>query len=454
MTLTRNDAKKGSVILDTLISGVTVVTMDEKSQVLFGAYVGIEDGKITYLGKEAPDDQPKTIIDGTGMVAIPGLVNCHTHLPTVLLRNYLDDAGKIDGLKELLNRQSKIDERAGRAAIKLALAECLRFGITSVSDLYYSPEVTAEIAAEVGIKANIALAATRFVDESEDFDFDADPGCKLLVKAVEKWHNYDSGRIRIDAGLHAEFTSNHQLWEALSAYAAEQGLGLQMHLAECAEEVADCEERTGLTQAELLNCHGVFRVPVTAAGCAHLTELEQKMLGKAKATAVATPIASAKQGYAPTPITDLVKAGMNVALGTDSAVASGNLDLFEVMRFVALQARQAGGDPSALPAVAPLMMATVCGARAQGREGQCGMLKVGMDADIALVDFSAPHLMPCHDVVSSLVFSAKGGDVAMTMVRGNILYQNGKFTTIDLNEVVSEIMEYAIPRVLLADSEA
>jgi len=143
-----------------------------------------------------------------------------------------------------------------------------------------------------------------------------------------------------------------------------------------------------------------------------------------------------------------------VALGTDSAVASGNLDLFEVMRFVALQARQAGGDPSALPAVAPLMMATVCGARAQGREGQCGMLKVGMDADIALVDFSAPHLMPCHDVVSSLVFSAKGGDVAMTMVRGNILYQNGKFTTIDLNEVVSEIMEYAIPRVLLADSEA
>jgi len=454
MTLTRNDAKKGSVILDTLISGVTVVTMDEKSQVLFGAYVGIEDGKITYLGKEAPDDQPKTIIDGTGMVTIPGLVNCHTHLPTVLLRNYLDVAGKIDGLKELLNRQSKIDERAGRAAIKLALAECLRFGITSVSDLYYSPEVTAEIAAEVGIKANIALAATRFVDESEDFDFDADPGCKLLVKAVEKWHNYDSGRIRIDAGLHAEFTSNHQLWEALSAYAAEQGLGLQMHLAECAEEVADCEERTGLTQAELLNCHGVFRVPVTAAGCAHLTELEQKMLGKAKATAVATPIASAKQGYAPTPITDLVKAGMNVALGTDSAVASGNLDLFEVMRFVALQARQAGGDPSALPAVAPLMMATVCGARAQGREGQCGMLKVGMDADIALVDFSAPHLMPCHDVVSSLVFSAKGGDVAMTMVRGNILYQNGKFTTIDLNEVVSEIMEYAIPRVLLADSEA
>ena len=434
--------------MDTLISNVTVVTMNEKMDVLFGAYLGVKEGKIAYIGKTAPTEQPKTIIDGTGMVAIPGLINCHTHLSTSILRNFLDDSSKVEALQQLLTRQSKIDERAGRAAIGLSIAECLRFGITSVSDNYYYPYATAEAAAEAGIKANIALAATRFVSDSEDFDFDTDPGCKMLVSAVEKWHNYDNGRIKIDAGIHAEFTSNHQLWEALSAYAAEQGLGLQLHLAECAEEVADCEERTGLTQAELLNCHGIFRVPVTAAGCAHLTEIEQKMLGKAKASAVAMPIAAAKQGYAPTPITDCVKNGMNVALGTDSAVASGNLDMFEVMRMVALQARQAGGDSNVMPAVAPLMMATVCGARAQGRAEECGMLKEGMDADIVLVDFSAPHLMPCHNVVSSLVFSAKGGDVAMTMVRGKILYQNGQFPTLDLNAIVSEIMEYAIPKVM------
>jgi 5-methylthioadenosine/S-adenosylhomocysteine deaminase len=142
---------------------------------------------------------------------------------------------------------------------------------------------------------------------------------------------------------------------------------------------------------------------------------------------------------------------MNVALGTDSAVASGNLDLFEVMRLAALQTRQAGGDASALPAAACLMMATVCGARAQGRAEQCGMLKEGMDADIILVDFSAPHLMPCHNVVSSLVFSAKGGDVAMTMVRGKILYQNGQFPTLDMGKIVSEMMEYTIPRLMKED---
>ena len=120
--------------------------------------------------------------------------------------------------------------------------------------------------------------------------------------------------------------------------------------------------------------------------------------------------------------------------------------MFEVMRFAALSTRAAKGDSAALPAPAALMMATVCGAKAQGREKECGMLKIGMDADIALVDFSAPHLIPCHNVLSGLVFSAKGGDVAMTMVRGKILYQNGRFPTIDLTKVVRELTQDAIPR--------
>ena len=434
--------------MDTLISNVTVVTMNEKMDVLFGAYLAVKDGKIAYIGKTAPTEQPKTIIDGTGMVAIPGLVNAHAHLATSVLRNFADDATKTDALQQLLERQSKMDERSAKAATLLSIAESLRFGVTSISDLYLFPEVTAQAAADTGIKVNVSLMTSRFQDQSEDFDFETDLQCQQIVQLAEKWHGYDDDRIRIDVGLHAEFTSNHQLWEALSAYAAEKGLRMHLHLSESAEEVADCEERTGLTPAELLSCHGMFSVPATAAGCGYLTETEQKLLGKAKASAVAMPIAAAKQGFASTPVTSCVKAGMNVALGTDSAVASGNLDLFEVMRMVALQARREKGDSAALPAIAPLMMATVCGATAQGRSAQCGMLKEGMDADIALVDFSAPHLMPCHDVTAGLVFSAKGGDVAMTMVRGKILYQNGRFPTIDLNFVVSEIMEYAIPKIM------
>ena len=434
--------------MDTLISGVTLVTMNEKMDILFGAYLGIADGKIAYIGKTAPKEQPQTIIDGTGMVAMPGLINCHTHLATSVLRNFLDDTSKQETLERTLACQDKLDARAAKAAAQLAIAECLRFGITSVSDLYYFPEATAEAIAESGMKANLALSAYRFIDQNEDFDFETDEQCKELVRLTEKWHNYDNGRIKIDAGLYAEYTSNYKLWEGLADFAAEKGLGFQIHLSETAEEVKSCEARNGLTPAELLSCHGVFRVPATAITCTYLTEEEQKLLGKAKVTAVATPIASGKQGLTSTPITACVKAGMNVALGTDGASSSGNLDMFEVMRVAALQARQSGENPTAMPSSAVLMMATVCGARAQGRADECGMLKEGMDADIVLLDFSAPHLMPCHNVPSGLVFSAKGGDVAMTMVRGKILYQNGRFPTMDIQAVVSEIMEYAIPKLM------
>ena len=439
--------------MDTLISNVTIVTMNERMEVLFGAYLGIAEGKISYIGKTAPTEQPKTIIDGTGMVLIPGLVNCHTHLATTSLRSYCDDLSATEALQQQLKLEAKMDRRSAKAAALMGIAESLRFGVTSVSDLYYFPDATAEAAAESGIKANIALSAYRFIDENEEFDFETDEQCCELRRVVEKWHGHDDGRIRIDAGIYAEYTSNHKLWEGLAGYAAEQNLGIQLHLAQTQNEVDSCLDRTGLGPAELLGCHGMFNMPTTAAGCACLTPEEQKLLGKKKATAVALPLEAAKSGNSVTPVLSCVKAGMNVALGTGGAIECGNLDMFEVMRGIALAVRSASGNPAALPASAALMMATVCGARAQGRAETCGMIKEGFDADLCLVDFSAPHLMPCHNVLNALTFSAKGGDVAMTMVRGKILYQNGQFPTIDLKAVVEELSNYAIPHLFAADKE-
>ena len=432
--------------MDTLISNVTIVTMNEKMEVLFGAFLGIEEGKISYVSKTAPKEQPATIIDGTGMVVMPGLVNCHTHLATAALRSFCDDLSSREALDALLQKEAKMDSRAAKAAAKLAIAECLRFGITSVSDLYYYPAATAEAVAETGIKGNLSLSSYRFIDENEEFDFDTDEQCQELAKVVKTWHGHDDGRIKIDAGIYAEYTSNYKLWEALAGFASEQGIGMQLHLAETQGEVDSCLDRTGMGPAELLNCHRLFNVPATAAGCTYLEEHERKMLGKKKASAVATPLACAKSGEKSTPILDCVKAGMNVALGTGGVIECGNLDMFEVIRGAAMGARIASGDASAMPSPAALMMATVCGARAQGRADECGMIKVGFDADLCLIDFSAPHLIPCHNVINALVYSVKGGDVAMTMVRGKILYQSGSFPTIDLKEVVEELTTYALPR--------
>ena len=423
------------------------------TEVLFGVNIAVTDGKIEFISKKVPQELPQTIIDGTGMVAMPGLINCHTHLATSVLRCYTDDLSNRQALEELLKKESKMDSRGAKAAALLSIAECLRFGVTSVSDLYYYPDATAKAVAESGIKANLALSSYRFIDDNEDFDFETDEQCKELQRIVDKWHGFDHGRIKIDAGIYSEYTSNHLLWEALAGYASEQGLGMQLHLAETRNEVDSCLDRTGMNPGELLNCHRLFAVPATAAGCSFLTEEEARILGKKKVSAVALPLSDAKNGQPCAPIMTLVKSGMNVALGTDGAIQAGNLDMFEVMRGAAMSVRASTGDASALPSSAALMMATVCGAQAQGRSAECGMLKEGLDADMVLLDFSAPHLMPCHNVMTGLVYAAKGGDVAMTMVRGKILYQNGKFPTIDLGAVVEELTTYAIPKLFAKDDE-
>ena len=423
------------------------------TEVLFGVNIAVTDGKIEFISKKVPQELPQTIIDGTGMVAMPGLINCHTHLATSVLRCYTDDLSNRQALEELLKKESKMDSRGAKAAALLSIAECLRFGVTSVSDLYYYPDATAKAVAESGIKANLALSSYRFIDDNEDFDFETDEQCRELQRIVDKWHGFDHGRIKIDAGIYSEYTSNHLLWEALAGYASEQGLGMQLHLAETGNEVDSCLDRTGMNPGELLNCHRLFAVPAAAAGCSFLTEEEARILGKKKVSAVALPLSDAKNGQPCAPIMTLVKSGMNVALGTDGAIQAGNLDMFEVMRGAAMSVRASTGDASAMPSSAALMMATVCGAQAQGRSAECGMLKEGLDADMVLLDFSAPHLMPCHNVMTGLVYAAKGGDVAMTMVRGKILYQNGKFPTIDLGAVVEELTTYAIPKLFAKDDE-
>ena len=172
-------------------------------EVLLGGFVGITDGKIVYLSKEAPKEKPAAIVDGSGMVLLPGLVNCHTHLAQTALRNFFDDLSPKDSLEALLRFEARMDSKAAEAAVTMGVAECLRMGITSVSDLYYYPEATAKVLDKAGMKGNLALSAYRFEDQNEDFDFESDPQCQELQRLVEKWHGHDQGRIRMDAGMDA-----------------------------------------------------------------------------------------------------------------------------------------------------------------------------------------------------------------------------------------------------------
>ena len=393
---------------------------------------------------------PKTIIEGTGMVALPGLVNCHTHLATSVLRCFTDDLTNKEALEALLQKEDKMDSRSAKAAALLSIAECLRFGVTSVSDLYYYPNATAQAVAESGIKANLARGTTLF---GEEFDVEKHPGCREMMELKEKWDGFDNGRIRVDASIHAEYTSDHRLWDAVSEYAINEHLGMHVHLSETKAEHEACKEKYGLTPAQLLDCHHVFDVRSIAAHCVWLEPEDMKLLAKRKVSAVHCPVSNLKLASGCADVQEMIKSGMNVALGTDSSASNNNLDLFEEIKAATLMAKGVTGDPKALPAQAAVMMATVCGARAQGREAECGMIKPGMDADLILLDFTAPHLMPCHNVLSHLAYAVSGHDVVMTMVRGKILYAEGKYPTIDLESVVHELAAYVMPHIFSPEKE-
>ncbi|MBR4308210.1 MAG: amidohydrolase [Oscillospiraceae bacterium] len=429
--------------MDTLFSNVTVVTMDEELRVLFSAFVGITDGKISYLSKKAPEEQPAQIINGEGMVLMPGLINCHTHLPMSPLRGYADDVDLQTWLNDyIFPREDRLDGRSVKAATLLSIAECLRFGTTSVSEMYYFCDEIAEAVAQSGIKANISRAITHF---GEDFDFENDTRCKEMVELAEKWHGYDNGRIKVEASIHGEYTSHHEVWDAVSEYAINEGLGMHVHLSESKKEHEECKDRHGLTPAQVFDCHNVFHAPAIAAHCVWLEPEDMKILAKRKVSAVHCPVSNLKLASGCADVTAMIKSGMNVALGTDSNASNNNLDMFEEIKAATLMAKGKSLDPTALPAQAVLMMATVCGARAQRREAECGMIKLGMDADLILLDFTQPHLMPCHNVMSHLAYCVSGHDVVMTMVRGKILYAAGKYPTIDLDAVVRELAEHVMP---------
>ena len=429
--------------MDTLFSNITAVTMADKLPVILGAYVGVTDGRISYVSTQAPQEPAERVIDGRGMVLMPGLINCHTHIPMTPLRGYGDDHSLSDWLNNyIFPKEDLWDARAIRAATLLGLAECLRFGTTSITDMYYFSDTICQCVAEVGMKGNIARCVTVF---DEDYCFDKHGPSQELVALKEKWHGYDRGRIQVEASIHAEYTSFDKVWHGLAEYAINNGLGMQVHVSETQSEHDSCLEKYGLTPAQLLDVYHVWDTRAVAAHCVWLTEEDMELFARRGVSAVHCPNSNLKLASGIAPVRKMLDKGMNVTLGTDGVSSSNNADLFEAVKLAALLSNGSTLDPVSLTAQEALKLATVCGAKAQGREQECGMIAPGMDADLVMLDFAQPHLIPCHNPISNLVYAASGHDVCLTMVRGKILYENGRYPTIDLEGVLKEFHDYVIP---------
>lgn len=429
--------------MSVLFTNVTALLMDEAFTTLTGGYVSVEGTEITYVGTERPQGTFDETIDCTGKVMMPGFVNTHTHIPMTLMRGYGGGHDLHSWLHDFIfPAEAKLDARAVAAGTGLGLAEMIANGITCIADMYAHTGTIAEEVLKSGISANLSCGGVYF-GAPADFSPDSCNDCKVQKSLTEQWHNAGDGQIRIDASIHGEYTSCAPLWQWMADYAQAHGLRMHVHVSETRSEHTDALARHNLTPLQILNQYGVWENGGIAAHCVYTTPEDWAIMAQKGVTAVHNPYSNLKLGSGVAPIPAILKAGVNVSLGTDGVSSHNSTDMFADMKLAAILHNGVNCDPMALTARQALEMATVRGARALGRNTGC--IAAGCTADLILVDFDVPNLIPSHDAAENLVYSATGANVVMNMARGRVIYRNGEFLTLDLERIKAEVKNYALP---------
>ncbi|MBC6680938.1 amidohydrolase [Zhenpiania hominis] len=419
--------------------------LNESFEIEENMYVGIDGEKITYISKEAPKRGFGRVYDGTGKLLMSGFVNTHAHSPMALMRGYGENMALQDWLnKKIFPFEAKLTGDAVYWATMLAMAESVRFGIVSTTDMYYFSEDMVRAIAESGTKNNLSRSITCF-DDSELWELES---AKEMKSLFETYHNAEGGRIKVDMSIHAEYTSTSKIVRQMAEYTFSIGANMHVHLSETQSEHEECKARHGMTPAAYFNRLGLFDTPTTAAHCVWIEGEDFEILKEKGVTVASNPVSNMKLASGVCNVPKLLDMGINVSLGTDSVASNNSLNYIEEMKYFATAAKERVKDPTAVTPKQALRAATSSGAQSQGRS-DTGVLARGKKADLIVLDISGPHMHPVHSLINNLVYSASGSDVVLTMADGKILYENGKYFTIDLERAVYET-ERAAKKILQA----
>ncbi|MEA3202443.1 MAG: 5-methylthioadenosine/S-adenosylhomocysteine deaminase [Thermoplasmata archaeon] len=415
------------------IRNATIVTQDDARRTAQGDLY-CEDGRIVAVGTPEARREADRELDGTGQVVLPGLINLHTHLAMGLLRGVGDDMPLEAWLNERIwPAEARITEPLMRAGVELGLAEMVASGTTSFLDMYWmEEEVVAPACRSAGVRGWLGEG---FVDVGQTEA--GQPNRKLaplerFVKAAKK-----DPLVTPCPTPHGAYTCNPETYAESARIAKEHGVPLHTHCSETRTEVHDVQAKTGHRPVARIAQAGALTDRTVLAHCGWITKGEVGDIARVGAAVAHCPVSNLKLatgGVAP--VVELQEAGVRVGLGTDGAASNNGLDLFETMKFAALVQKHQRWDATALPANTALDMATRHAADALHRP-DLGRLVPGATADLIMVDFRRPHLVPRHDAVSHLVYSASGRDVSATVVGGRVLIAHGRHETLDLQKVLA-----------------
>lgn len=382
----------------------------------------------------------KEVIDLPSHVVLPGLINMHGHAAMSLFRGMADDLPLMTWLNDHIwpAEGAFVSEAFIADGTQLAMAEMLRTGTTTFSDMYFFPEIVAQLAHDAGMRAQVCFPL---------LDFPTPWGSgpeEYLSKGeafIKQWQN--NAFIMPAIGPHAPYTVSDEPLSKAVALSQATGAPIQIHLHETAFEVADALEKSGKRPTERL---AELKVLGANTQCVHMTQIDESDVALLKSTGthvIHCPESNLKLASGLSPVQTFRKAGVNVAIGTDGAASNNDLDLFGELNTAAMLAKVVADDASALSAHEALAMATIQGAKALGRDHELGSLAAGKLADIIAVDLGDPFLQPVYDPASHLVYSNHGRQVSHSWINGVPQVQEGKLTRIDVPDLMLRVQGWA-----------
>ena len=428
-----------SIKIDTLLEARWIIPVEPAGAVLHDYAIAIDQGVIQSILPNAEARSqfaPKERIVLSNHALIPGLVNLHTHAAMSLMRGLADDLPLMEWLNNHIwpTESQHMNADFVLDGTGLACAEMLKGGTTCFNDMYFFPEASAQAALSVGMRAAIGMI---IIDFPTVYASDADD---YLAKGLAMRDEYrHHPLLSFCFAPHAPYTVDDKTFTNILTYAEQLDLSIHIHLHETDIEIRNSLKTSGLRPIERLHKLGLLSPNLIAVHMIHLTSEEIGLIGDQGCSVAHCPSSNLKlaSGFAPIPA--LLRQGINVGLGSDSAASNNRLDMFEEMRLAALLAKAQSSNAEELPAHQALQMATLNGARALGLGDRTGSLVVGKMADITAVDFSRLELLPCYDPISHLVYSADRQHVSHVWIDGKMLLNERQFTTLDEQELLHRV---------------
>ncbi|MEW8973041.1 MAG: amidohydrolase [Tissierellaceae bacterium] len=412
-----------------LIKDVDLLSMGDTKDIVYSTNIYIEDDRVIHIGDIREDIEVERIIDGRNKLAMPGLVNAHTHIGMSLLRNYADDLPLHKWLTEKIwPVEDKLNGKDIYWGSLLSMVEMIESGTTAFCDMYFFMDEVAKGVVESGMRAVL----TRGLIEEPD-----NPSRKLneTRDLFKNWNGKGNDRIKVMVAPHAPYTCSADFLLKTMELAKELDTGIHIHLSETKKELEDSIKSHGKSPIKYVNDLGLFDFHTIAAHCVHIDDEDIDIISKKSVYPVNNPGSNFKLASGFAPVDKMLKKGIPVALGTDGSSSNNNLNMFEEINLAAIVNKAVNMDAISVPAYSALEMGTLNGAKALDWEDDIGSIEVGKKADIILIDMDKPHLYPKYNLISALSYSVQGSDVDTVIIDGKIVMEKREIKTLDVERI-------------------